>query len=496
VEILIRRVARHRSLVTAACVGLVAVLAGALGANEHARHLRRSEEISFLTRSRAEVPLIELPLSTQLDLRRRLKLLRNEDGVKAAEAEDTMTALEKDFEALQTELKEKGLDDLALARDSKLPDGVREQRRLAAMQTLFQASQLFPEDDELRRLAAAESAFPTISVRALDETGKETSAEVYLCDVDVLTSEVGDARYIGGAPLPPTPLVPGYYRIVVVFAAGGSRELISNMGPAAMEIHLTAKRRADEGDIEQGMVFSAPPTRSHLQGEQPFSGKTITLRPFLLDATEVSNREYNEFLQSTGHPLPRSWQALADLRAFLTTYGDLPVVGVTWSESVAFAEWRGKRLPTAGEWHRAAGGLEGRPFPYSPDPAEPLRGNVQGINEPEAPGFQDAWSEYLHKCRYRLKLPGGSDPQGVYNMFGNVYEYTESMVATRSGQDEIYLIRPYDRWLYGGAWDAKNLDEGMRTPYYQGTGPNDFAYFIGFRCAKSQSPPHQIDSNK
>jgi formylglycine-generating enzyme required for sulfatase activity len=82
----------------------------------------------------------------------------------------------------------------------------------------------------------------------------------------------------------------------------------------------------------------------------------VHIDAFRLDRVEVSNAEYFAFMQATGTPPPRFWGLFVDDEpAFLRDYGDRPVVSVTWPEAVAYAEWSGKRLPTMGEWHRAAG---------------------------------------------------------------------------------------------------------------------------------------------
>ncbi len=361
--------------------------------------------------------------------------------------------------------------------------------RLSGLQTLLHAAHLFPEDRELSALASVESAFPTLSVRAQDEAGNEIGAEVYSREIDVFTSGLGEKQFLGRAPLPPTPILPGYYRVVVAFDAGGFRELVCNPGPAFMQVELVARRRGDEDAITGGMVpipaveFAFP----EFEGERCFQGLTVSLDSYWVDATEVSNAQYQRFLESTGRPPPPLWRRPPlSIGAFLERYGELPVTTVTWTDAVAYAEWMGKRLPTAGEWHRAAGGPAGWPFPYSPDPGAPPRGNVLAPDE-TVRTREERFEQYL---RYAAPVRSHDDartPEGLYHMYGNVTELTESMAVTLV--DEATLRpRPFDRFAFGQPWNAQAWGNGMRCPDYMGIGPNYPTEFIGFRCAKSAAP--------
>jgi formylglycine-generating enzyme required for sulfatase activity len=90
----------------------------------------------------------------------------------------------------------------------------------------------------------------------------------------------------------------------------------------------------------------------------------VRVDPFAMAVQPVTRFEYEAFLRETGHNQPRDWQDSAFA-------GDnLPVVGVSWYDAIAYCAWRAKhgsaeRLPTEAEWERAArGGVEGAVFPW------------------------------------------------------------------------------------------------------------------------------------
>src|SRR5262245_1436472 len=125
--------------------------------------------------------------------------------------------------------------------------------------------------------------------------------------------------------------------------------------------------------------------------------RVVEVNAFLLGRTPVTNAEFAAFVVAGLAPQP----PFQGNPAF--SLPTLPVVGVTWFEAAAYAEWLSAelggrwRLPTEVEWERAArGGLEDAPTPWGdrvPDaeiPSEPLDGPWPvGRGTPNAFGLFD-----------------------------------------------------------------------------------------------------------
>ncbi len=201
---------------------------------------------------------------------------------------------------------------------------------------------------------------------------------------------------------------------------------------------------------------------------------TVTLRPFYIDRTEVTNADYQKFIEATGHPAPASWVG----GRFEAGKELFPVTGVTLSDAEAYARWAGKRLPTEEEWEAAAHGRTPTVFPWG-NAFDPSRANVKasGLGAPVRVGT----------------YPAGASPFGVLDMTGNVWEWTASEARLYPGSNE----KP-------PSWD-KPLEPGVRlqiirggaftedtkrcTVTYRNWVPSDFkARELGFRCAQDQPP--------
>jgi hypothetical protein len=123
-------------------------------------------------------------------------------------------------------------------------------------------------------------------------------------------------------------------------------------------------------------------------------GRMAQLRPFELDPTEITNREFAEFATATGYatqaervhglydyagkgPTFRSGESWKTLRDAVGAKGidtsDYPVRGIDFETAEAFCDWRHRRLPTGDEWEFVARGVERHIFPWGNDPKQEIR---------------------------------------------------------------------------------------------------------------------------
>ncbi len=199
---------------------------------------------------------------------------------------------------------------------------------------------------------------------------------------------------------------------------------------------------------------------------------TVYLDAFYIDIYEVTNAQYQKFMDATGHGAPNYWN---DSRF---NGPDLPVVGVSWHDAVAYAEWAGERLPTEAEWEKAArSGLVGKRYPWGDE--APGAGGVYRANYD--PG-NDAADGYAYTA------PVGSFPAngyGLYDMAGNVWEwcadwYDGSYYANSPPNNPLGPDSGSYRVLRGGSWH--NHPDHLRVATRSRIHPADANDDVGFRC--------------
>jgi formylglycine-generating enzyme required for sulfatase activity len=169
-----------------------------------------------------------------------------------------------------------------------------------------------------------------------------------------------------------------------------------------------------------------PFSDSVLDGFRRNQLRIVFLDEFEISVFPVTNEEYWQFVQDTGHPVPQHWRDRPYAwtgRPFLQKYAYHPVVHVQHRDAVAYCEWRGAkdtrrryRLPTREEWEAAARGPEPRVYPWG-DVFEASRCNA-------------GESHWARTCDVRAYEPGDS-PQGCRQMTGNVFEWLQDESGRR-----------------------------------------------------------------
>ncbi|MEP7272726.1 MAG: SUMF1/EgtB/PvdO family nonheme iron enzyme, partial [Acidobacteriota bacterium] len=186
---------------------------------------------------------------------------------------------------------------------------------------------------------------------------------------------------------------------------------------------------------------------------------SVTVAPFLIDRTEVTNEQYQKFITETRREAPAHWQ---DGR-FPPNEGNYPVINVSWQDATDYARWAGKRLPTEGEWEFAARGSQGRIYPWG-SKWESGRANARG-----SAGRIVAVGSF----------PQGASPFGVLDLSGNVWEWTANELTSYAEADHV--LAP-GRVIRGGAYD---VPPNRATATYRGVVQPERTYDkTGFRCVK------------
>ena len=132
--------------------------------------------------------------------------------------------------------------------------------------------------------------------------------------------------------------------------------------------------------------------------EQPVH--EVTLDGFWMATTELTFKQWNAFIAASGYPRGRS-QAQSD---------DHPVVGITWEDAKAYADWFSKtygvvvRLPSEAEWEYAArGGLRGRQYPNG-DSMSPREANYASDGAVRVASLSAEWLRTVRHGGERLRM--------------------------------------------------------------------------------------------
>lgn len=185
--------------------------------------------------------------------------------------------------------------------------------------------------------------------------------------------------------------------------------------------------------------------------------KSITIRPFCMDMTEVTAQAYAECVGS-GKCSDEKVTSCNPISWGNPTRAQHPMTCVSWHQASTFCKVAGKRLPTEWEWEWAArGGDEAREYPWGDMP----------------PASQLCWAKTSDSGGCRVgSYPLSSARWGMQDMAGNVWEWTSSAASA----DNWAVVR-------GGGWDADpSVYHTSASLAYPASARWDD---LGFRCART-----------
>jgi formylglycine-generating enzyme len=205
---------------------------------------------------------------------------------------------------------------------------------------------------------------------------------------------------------------------------------------------------------------------------------TVKVSGFWIDPTPVTNAQFRAFVNATGHvtvaertpdphdypgALPKmlragslvfrapehavdlsnwanwwvfkfgaNWRRPYGPRSAITGLDDYPVVHVAYQDAIAYAAWAGKELPTEAEWEFAArGGLDGADYAWGDEfmPAGRHMANTWQGTFPHRNLAEDGF------IRTSPVMAFPANGYGVYDMIGNVWEWTTDWYAARHAAD-------------------------------------------------------------
>ncbi len=198
---------------------------------------------------------------------------------------------------------------------------------------------------------------------------------------------------------------------------------------------------------------------------------TVDLVTYSIDQYKVTNARYRRCVESGEcTPPPQNLPRLFEY--FANSQYDYYPARVTWNDAYTYCQWVGKRLPSEGEWEKAARGTDGRLYPW---------GNVLDLTR-----YNNNPDQYEPVNQY----PQGRSPYGVVGMLDRPAEWTIDQYFPYPGNSAVYpgrdtsngeLNNAYARGyrvVRGGGYP----DERARVSYREFA---DFqSEYLSFRCVQ------------
>jgi len=204
----------------------------------------------------------------------------------------------------------------------------------------------------------------------------------------------------------------------------------------------------------------------------------VRVAAFRMDRLPVTNAEFLEFVKANPEWRKGAVRAVFADEGYLRHWAgplelgdaappDRPVTSVSWFAARAYAEWRGKRLPTVAEWERAA----------SLTPEAEARARVL------------AW--YAEPLRFPLPAVGSTpaNEAGIRDLHGLIWEWVEDFDAISVTSRAADGDRPSPFFCGGGAAgvaDPSDYAAFLRYAFRGSLSATHTVAGLGFRCARDE----------
>lgn len=218
--------------------------------------------------------------------------------------------------------------------------------------------------------------------------------------------------------------------------------------------------------------------------DNEFPAQRVDVDAFSIDKHSVTNGDWLEYMQATGAAAPHFWREVDGRWHRVGMFGldplplDAPVYA-THDEAMAYASWRGKRLPTEAEYQRAAYGTpsgEERRYPWGDAPPDATRGNFGFTHwDPVSVG----------------SYPAGASAWGVHDLVGNGWEWTSTVFDGLPGFEPMPSYPVYSSDFFDGQHyvmkgaSPVTAPELIRPSFRNWFRPNYPYVYAKFRCVSS-----------
>ena len=228
-------------------------------------------------------------------------------------------------------------------------------------------------------------------------------------------------------------------------------------------------------------TLGADPDELSFGWDNEFPAMRVDVPAFTIDRHNVTDGEYLEYLEATDAHPPNFWLRKDGRWFWRAMFESIPLpldwpVYVSQDEATAYAHWKGKRLPTEAEYHRAAFGTpsgDERRFPWGEERPDASRGNFNFTHWDPVP--VDSY-------------PAGASAWGVHDLIGNGWEWTSTTFSGFPGFEPMRTYPVYSTDFFDGEhYVLKGASPATGTPLIRRSFRNWFRpnypyLYATFRC--------------